>query len=116
MKEELTRPERMLRAKQLRAQIQALEQKLVELRREYRRYSPQERVDWKDNNDRVAALNRLIERSGLLRKHIAAYVGITQGHLSVVLTVKRARLTRQLEQDIRSAVAVLERNRRIEMK
>lgn len=116
MQEELTRPERMLRAQQLRKQIQALEQKLEDLRREYRRYSPREQVDWKDNNDRVASVNRLIERSGLLRKHIATYVGITQGHLSVVLKVRRARLTRQLERDIRSAVAVLERKRRIEMK
>ena len=106
----------MLWARQLLDQIQTLEQQLVELRKEYRRYSPRERGDWKDNNDRVAAVNRLIERSGLLRKHIAAYVGITQGHLSVVLKVKRARLTRQLEQDIRNAVAVLERKRRIEMK
>lgn len=104
----LPRPERVEKAKELLAEIRELERRLAEKRREYRQYSLRERVDWTDNNDRVAAVNRLIDRSGLPRKTIAAYVGITQGHLSVVLSVKRARLTRELEQDIRNAVAALE--------
>ncbi len=104
----LPRPERLEKAKELLAEIRELERRLAEKRREYRQYSLRERVDWKDNDDRVAAVNQLIEKSGLPRKTIAAYVGITRGHLSVVLSVKRARLTRQLEQDIRNAVAALE--------
>ena len=100
----LTSPERMLEAQQLREQIQPLEQALVELRKEYRRYRSWGQVDWKDTNNRVAALNQLIKKNGLLRWDIAAYVGITKEHHSVVLSVKRARLTRQLQQDIRNAV------------
>ena len=113
----MTRPERITKAKDLRAQLAAKECEAAEIRSQLKFYSSsynrREEIDWQDNDRRAAELDKLIEDSGIMRKEIARYLGITPSYFSRVIRSKRQPLSHQMEQEIRNAIADLDTERRI---
>ena len=115
--ERLTRTERITKAKEIQARLAEKERECAELRKELKLYSNhynrREEIDWKDNDRRAAELDKLIEDSGIMRKEIARYLGITPSYFSRLLRSKRQPLSHQMEEEIRDAIVHLDTERRI---
>ena len=115
--ERLTRPERITKAKEIQARLAENEREHAELCKELKLYSNhynrREEIDWKDNDRRAAELDKLIEDSGIMRKEIARYLGITPSYFSRLLRSKRQPLSHQMEEEIRDAIVHLDTERRI---
>ena len=113
----MTRPERITKAKEIKARLAENEREHAKLCKELKLYSNhynrREEIDWKDNDRRAAELDKLIEDSGIMRKEIARYVAITPSYLSRLLRSKRQPLSQQMEEEIRDAIVHLDTERRI---
>ena len=113
----MTRPERITKAKELRAQLTEKLLEADEIRTQLKLYSNsynrREEIDWQDNDRRVDALDKVIEGSGIMRKEIAQYLGVTSTYLSRIFRSKQSPLSLQMEQEIRNSIADLDTERRI---
>lgn len=114
----LTRPQREAKARELAGKLAEAKKLVGNLQRQFNQYSRKyvrhDQVDWKQNERRVERLRGVVAQSRLLKKDIAAYLGMTPQHLGRYFR-EALPLSSQIEREIEQAVRELLEERRIQM-
>ena len=115
---DLTRPQREARARELAGKLAEAKKEVGRLQRQFNQYSRKyvrhDQVDWEENERRVERLRGVVAQSRLLKKDIAAYLGMTPQNLGRYFRGELP-LNSQLEREIEQAVRELLEERRIQM-